>query len=235
MYHLVVLDNVPEARAAMEGVVAESPFGPLFDVTSVASEKALCDLVDAGRGPDVLLTDIRLDDHGPTGIDIVQRLFPEGCATQVIYVTGYVEYCTDVYETAHMYFLTKPVKQKEIDRALARAVRNLEARSLETLMVKFGRESAALPTQDIVFIESRRRKLEIHALCGVYETYGTVAAMLDRLPGEFVRCHKSFIVNLNQVARLNGSEFVLKTGEVVPISQRCRQKARERFFQHLSR
>lgn len=233
MYHLVVLDNVPEARAAMEGAVAESPFGSLFDVASVASEKALCDLIDAGRGPDVLLTDIHLGDHGPTGIDIVQRLFPEGCATQVIYVTGYVEYCTDVYETAHMYFLTKPVKQEEIDRALARAVRNLEARSLETLVVKFGRDSVALPTRDIVFVESRRRKLEIHTLNRVYETYGTVTETLDRLPDEFLRCHKSFIVNLNQVVRLNGSEFVCKTGDVVPISQRCRQKTRERFFQHL--
>ena len=30
MYHLVVLDNVPEARAAMEGVVGENPKGPRF-------------------------------------------------------------------------------------------------------------------------------------------------------------------------------------------------------------
>lgn len=235
MYRLVVLDNVPEARAAMEGAVAKSPFGSIFDVTTLASEKALCELLGAGQEPDVLLTDIRLGDHDTTGIDIVRRLFPEGCSTQVIYVTGYVEYCTDVYETAHMYFLTKPIKQEEMDRALARAVCNLEARSLKSIVVKFGRESVALPTEDIAFIESRRRKLEIHTLHEVHETYGTVAEILDRLPEEFVRCHKSFIVNLNQVVRLNGSEFVLKTGEVVPISQRCRQKARERFFQHLSR
>ena len=89
---------------------------------------------------------------------------------------------------------------------------------------------------DLYYLEYQSRKLRLVMKHGERMIRGKISEFSERLaPYGFASPHKSFIVNLNQVARLNGSEFVLKTGEVVPISQRCRQKARERFFQHLSR
>ena len=53
----------------------------------------------------------------------MRDLFPTGSKTQVIYATGYIEYCTPVYETQHVYFLVKPVRQSTLDDAL-----NMDAR-----------------------------------------------------------------------------------------------------------
>lgn len=61
-----------------------------------------------------------------TGIDAVARFFPFGCGTQVIYLTGYAEYCSRAYRTEHVWYLLKPADQHDLDDALSRAIGNLE-------------------------------------------------------------------------------------------------------------
>ena len=175
------------------------------------------------------------DDEQANGIRAVRELFGRGCATQVIYLTGYIEYCTEVYETDHVYFLTKPICQVDFDRALARAVEGLKHAASENLMVKHGHTVIAIPCGEVTFIESRLRKLEIHTVDGVHDTYGTIPDIMGALPRGFVRTHKSFVVNLAHVARLDPDEFVLRSGEVVPVSKRRKREVREAFFGNLGR
>lgn len=63
-----------------------------------------------------------------SGIELVKRLAPETAGVQVIYVTGYVEYCTKVYETEHISFLLKPVDRVELLQAVTRAKERLVRR-----------------------------------------------------------------------------------------------------------
>ena len=61
--------------------------------------------------PQIALLDIHLNDTPENGIALAKELFPAGCGTSVIYITGYIEYVSDVYETEHIYFLRKPVEK----------------------------------------------------------------------------------------------------------------------------
>lgn len=184
----------------------------------------------------MLIADIRLDGSDrANGIRAVRDLIGRGGATQVIYLTGYIEYCTEVYETDHVYFLTKPICQVDFDRALARAVEGLKHAASENLMVKHGHTVIAVPCGEVTFIESRLRKLEIHTVDGVHDTYGTIPDIMGALPRGFVRTHKSFVVNLAHVTRLDPDEFVLRSGEVVPVSKRRKREVREAFFGNLGR
>lgn len=236
MYSLVIMDDMEEAAQEAQRAVEASPLGSLFSIIRVANSAELKILRGGGAPCDVLIADIRLgDDEQANGIRAVRELFGRGCATQVIYLTGYIEYCTEVYETDHVYFLTKPICQVDFDRALARAVEGLKHAASENLMVKHGHTVIAVPCGEVTFIESRLRKLEIHTVDGVHHTYGTIPDIMGALPRGFVRTHKSFVVNLAHVTRLDPDEFVLCSGEVVPVSKRRKREVREAFFGNLGR
>ena len=186
------------------------------------------------RPGDILLTDIRFGPGEPDGIELVRRHFPFGSRTQVIYVTGDVEYCTSVYRTDHVYFLTKPVSQCDLHDALDKALARLETVSDFALGVRSGGVLLSLPVSQIVFVESDRRKIRIHTTDkGVVETYAALRSLRERLPRMFIQCHQSFLVNAEYVSEFREKSLLLRTGDVVPVSQKKRRTAREAFFTYL--
>lgn len=182
---------------------------------------------------DILLADIVLNDEGAgggaaeTAVGLVKRLPASAGDVQVIYVTGYEGHHTDVYETDHACFLLKPVAREDLDFALSRA-EDLGRRSCAApFRVRSGSEDRIVRPAQVSYIESDRRILRIHVPGDVLETYGKLSDFERRLPKKFVRCHKSFLVNMDYVAVCRSSELVLSTGERVPVSQSRRRLAQE--------
>lgn len=181
---------------------------------------------------DVLLMDIVLGD-GPDGIEVVKRFAPDGGGTQVIFITGFAEYCTKVYQTEHVYFLTKPVAQSDFNAALGKAFANLDASASRPVGLVIGSDVVALQPQKISYIESNRRKVRIHQGRDLLDAYASLEELAMKLPSSFVRCHKGFLVNMNYIDKLQKSDVRLLSGELVPLSQRRRPAVREAFIAHL--
>ena len=87
-------------------------------------------IVAAGL-PDIAFVDIRLSDEAgaPTGIDVVESVFA-GTAVQVVYVSAYDSYHTQVYRTEHASFVKKPAFSADVDAALGHALKRLRERRL---------------------------------------------------------------------------------------------------------
>lgn len=236
MYSLLVMDDSEVSRQATIDAVGAGSFARYFKVAAVSSLDAASDYIAFHGAPDVFIADIQMGDSDRDGIDFVRERLSCSGRTQVIYLTGHVEYCTKVYESQHIYFLTKPVVQKELDRALGRALENLHQEASRKLAVSFNHQTQVLDTDSIEYLESSRRKMLIHMRDGsVFETYATMADMMERLPRSFIRCHKSFVVNPDHVARLAKGHFESASGAVIPLSGKYRQQAKEGFFDHIGR
>ncbi|OZG61968.1 DNA-binding response regulator [Bifidobacterium lemurum] len=167
------------------------------------------------------------------GIDAVRRLFPPSCGTQVIYVTGHIEYCTRVYNTDHVSFLLKPVRESDLRDALARAAVRLREESERPIGVRVGNAEYSVTPRDIIYAESRGRISRIHTERGVIESYLKLDELSARLPSRFVRCHKSYLVNLAYVWRFQSAQMELSNGVTVPVSQRRAAQAREAFLSYV--
>lgn len=107
-YTVCIVEDNAECAAALIDRVAASPFSEGLVIHEMASRAELESFVSEGRAIDILITDINLGTDAADGISMVRDLFPAGSKTQVIYATGYIEYCTPVYETQHVYFLVNP-------------------------------------------------------------------------------------------------------------------------------
>lgn len=183
---------------------------------------------------DIALMDIRLGDESRTGIDAAATMFPQGSGTQVIYVTGYPEYCTEVYQTEHIYFLTKPVMQADLNNALGKAIERIRCDGERPLGISSGNRLVRVLPRKISYIESDRRKVRVHlADSAVLETYHSMKALAPLLPSSFVRCHKSFLVNMAFIDELQSDAVCMLSGELVPMSRTSRRQVRERFASYL--
>lgn len=130
-YTVCIVEDNAECAAALIDRVAASPFSEGLVIHEMASRAELESFVSEGRAIDILITDINLGTDAADGISMVRDLFPMGSKTQVIYATGYIEYCTPVYETQHVYFLVKPIRQSALDDALKKALENLAGQNAQ--------------------------------------------------------------------------------------------------------
>lgn len=192
-----------------------------------------------GYAPDLAFVDIVLDPGAspaapaPTGVDAVERLFGAGSSTQVVYVSGYDEFHTQVYRTRHAAYLAKPFSGKDVALALDLAQDARENASEQPLVVRAKGVERVVRPSDILYLESSLHSLRIRTPREAIETYGKLADVLSQLPRRFVRTHQSFAVNLDAVRSLEPAAVVLASGESVPVSRRMRASVREALFEHI--
>lgn len=245
VYSLCIVEDNDACARALESMIEDSPFAGSFSLSVFNSRAALEGHLAAGGEVDVLITDINLGSDGADGIELVRELFPEGTKTQVIYVTGYIEYCTPVYETKHTYFIAKPVAKGYLDDALRKSLENLSADAAAqadfdearpqgpSIVLKVRGRSIVVSCESIEFVESERRKARFNTADGPIESYCTLADAAEALPDTFFQCHKSFIVNMDKVVEIGKDGILMKSGAVVPVSQKRRRLAKEALLGHL--
>lgn len=187
-----------------------------------------------GLALDIVLMDIRFEGDERTGIDAVAELFPAGCGTQVIYVTGYPEFSTKTYRTEHVYLLTKPFAEADFVDALDKALRAVDEAGNAAIGLTVGSRLVKVRPRSISHIESDRRKVRVHLVDGtLLESYAALGALAQLLPASFVQCHKSFIVNMDCIEQLEPDAVRLSSGEAVPLSRGRRREVKELFLSHL--
>jgi len=250
MYQVVIVEDDAAQAEIIRSMIECSPRGGELAIEHVVDAESLTARLAEEPAIDVLVMDIELGSEDANGIDLVKRYFPAGCGTQVIYVTGFVEYCTSVYRTEHLYFLVKPFAQDDLDDALSRAFERLpaapffflgpaalcrasgrlEADASKPLSVRLGSRVVLVEPSRISYIESDRRKVRIHAGAEEIEAYASLSDLSAELPASFIQCHKSFLVNMDHVKELKADSVVLSSNQVVPVSQKRRKFVREAVF-----
>lgn len=245
MYSIAIVDDCAEDAAALARMVRAcgealgEADATAWEIAVFTTVDALSARMDEGYSPDLAFIDIVLDpaasadDSAPTGVDAVEKLFGAGSSVQVVYVSGYDEFHTQIYRTRHVAYLSKPFVQKDVALALelARTARERSSEKPLALRVK-GAERIVRPS-DILYLESSLHSLRVHTAREVIETYGKLADALAQLPRRFVRTHQSFAVNLDAVRSLEPTAITLISDESVPVSRRMRASVREALFEHI--
>lgn len=235
MLSLVICDDSPAVVERLRQMVGVAMAHTMpYQIDTFFSSRDLAQAVEQGLRPDIALLDIKIDEKD--GIQLAMELFPLGSHTQVIFITGHIEYCTAVYETEHIYFLLKPVRPANLQKALGKAIEHLTALPpVKQLTLRSRATVQQIPISAIRYLESNARKVLISCGDTCYEHYTTIAALMNDLPETFSHCHKSFCVNMDHVLRMETDRFILLDGKTIPISQAKRAETRKRFLEFLNR
>lgn len=238
VYHVAIFDDDQRQCEILADLIERTSFSSQMDVASFTDLDDLAAHIAAAGEPDICFMDIRdgresVDAPVAVGIQAVARLFSASSRTQVIYITGFPEYCVSVYETRHTYLLLKPICLDALQAALNRAVANLKAAERDYLALTVGASVVRVPVRKISYVESMRRKAVVHTLDGDREVYAKLSDLAERLPSCFVRSHKSYLVNMEFIESIDRKAAQLVTGESVPVSRQRSAATCEAFRRFL--
>ena len=164
-------------------------------------------------------------------------------APPVIFTTAFDEYAIKAFESNTVDYLLKPFSKERFDKAIQKwrdkaqtgvSKKNTQA-LLETtshspsqrqrIVVKTAGKIKIIPADDIHFLEAADDYVKIHTKEGTFlknKTMGYFEQAFD--DGQFVRTHRSYMVNIHEVTRIDPYEkdgylVLLKSGAKVPVSK----------------
>jgi two-component system, LytTR family, response regulator len=215
---VLVVDDEPLAREGLKLLLGRQP-----QVASVAEARngreAIAFIRD--RKPDLVLLDVQMPRID--GFAVVHAVGAERMPA-VIFVTAHDQYAIRAFEIAAVDYLLKPVSEDRFALAFARATGRLAAtprdegarqvltmldalanppRRLERFAVRSGERTAFVPVEDVDRIEALQNYVRLHvggASHLLHVPMNTIEAVLD--PGQFLRIHRSHIVNVQRIAQL---------------------------------
>lgn len=196
------------------------------NIIQFQSGKDLLEHLDTIKEGTIFLMDIVLD--GISGIDIAKIINHSIQHCAIIFLSAFLEKVTDVYEAAHCYFVYKPELEKRLPAALKRAEKMIEE-SKTILEIKSKNGIVLLAIAEICYIEREKRTTIIHCQKGSYVCPYNLQYFMDNLSASFLKCHCSYIVNMNMVQEYQRTEFHLRTGMIIPISRAFSKETKKRF------
>ena len=234
--HAVIVDDERLARRELRTLLEEAHAEHVHIVGEAASVADAARLVQA-TDADVVFLDIQL--AGETGMDLLPLL---GADVEVVFVTAYDEYTLRAFEVNALDYLLKPVAPERLAvtvNRLAAAQPPAPAREAiaydDRLFLRLGEERAFVRVRDIVAIEAQGdgSMLLLAPKLVRKPSAKSLREWEQRLPDrQFVRIHRSTIVNLDYVDRLeqwsHASQHVHLRGVPEPMTMSRRYGARLR-------
>ena len=124
-------------------------------------------------------------------------------------------------------FVRKPAGYRALRGAMLQCSQTWWA-ELQTLPVTANRVRIPVALADIHYIEIHGRVLVIHGRYGRIETEMSMIQAEGKLQGApFLKCHRSYLVNLFRIRALEEDSLVMEDGEIIPVSEGRREGVRE--------
>lgn len=163
----------------------------------------------------VIVLDIEFKNSNINGLNIAEeiRKFNKDC--YIIFITSHFEYIMQAYEYKTFAYLFKnSISIDTLSDTLLRLFNDISGSHRKFL--KIDNKGSFIDLNDVQFIEKNGMKLIYHTFKEKFETYNSFIRIEDTLPENFVRCHKSFIANVNNIAHvsLTNNFITFKNDEV---------------------
>lgn len=177
------------------------------------------ELLDACTRPglfQVLFLDIFMP--GLSGIETARKLRAKGIDAAIVFATTSLEHGLDSFSVQAADYLVKPFQAADVDRALDWCLDHLPE-ALRCLSVYAEGEEQEISLASIVYIEVLGHRAHIHTTDQVIVTRRGLDVLERAIDSrDFLRCHRSFLVNMDHIQSLTGSDFQMDSGALVPIS-----------------
>lgn len=215
----LIVDDEPLARSVIEQYVEKIPF--LKKYRSCGNVLEAIEILDT-EPIDVLFLDINMPEI--TGINFLKMRSFE---IPVIITTAYPDYAIEGYELNISDYLLKPIAFDRFLKAVTKAKEIREQNRLthpeqETeIFVRTERKLQKINLKDILYIEALADYVRIQCSNEKVTVLNTMKYMEERLPAEFTRVHRSYIVRLDKIKFIE-EDMIVMDQKLIPIGKSYR-------------
>jgi DNA-binding LytR/AlgR family response regulator len=169
---------------------------------------------------DLLITDIEIKNLN--GLELMEQLEKP---PQVIFASTYPEYAADSFKLDPLHYLAKPINEIDLRIAIERAKNKLLKKEVEEhIIIKEGHALFhKINLSDIFFVEADDDYVIVSCKAKKYRTHSSLKVIHKRLTENFIRTHRSYIVNKQHITTYTNID--LKVGSfIIPISRAYKDK-----------
>jgi two-component system LytT family response regulator len=235
MIKVVIIDDEPLARNLVTEYLVTHPE---FEIVKECNDgfdgvKAIAEF-----SPELIFLDVQMPKLN--GFEMLELAEPR---PSVIFTTAFDEFAMKAFDSHAVDYLLKPFSKERFDKAIEKWLNqrsntpppgfvddfeNLPQKHAEEqnrIAVRFGSKISIIPTQDIFYIEAYDDYVKIFTEKDYFLKKKTMSYYENTLSSiDFIRVHRSFIVNLKQITRVepyekNGHVVLLKNGKSIPLSR----------------
>ena len=230
---VAVIDDEPLARSNLRVLLGRDPHVELVSECASGAE-ALREI--RKKRPELVFLDVQMPECD--GFDVLEQLGAD-LPPALVFVTAYDQYALQAFEAGALDYLLKPYNNARFARALQRAKERIAlwkpgGQEIERIAVKNAGEVLFLRLAEIDWIEAADYYVCLHVGAKNHLLRRSMADVEGELRAGFCRVHRSAIVNLQRVRRLEngedgGTDLVLTTGARLAVSRRYRRDLQERL------
>jgi DNA-binding LytR/AlgR family response regulator len=223
----IVVDDEPLARNLIISYIEKTPFLELIAGCGSAAEATTC--INESH-PDVVFLDIQMP--GMTGMELARFIKPE---TLIIFITAYDHYAIEGFKVNAIDYLLKPVSYNDFLSSAQRAMNVFEQRHSTAkpvndeqthIIVRSDYKLVQLPVKDILFIEGVKDYVKIYTSTDNGNkpviTLMNMKSLEQKLPAFFMRVHRSYIVNTNNITAIERGSRIVFGEHYIPVGETYR-------------
>lgn len=164
--------------------------------------------------PEVVFMDIDL--NGESGLDCAKTLTELDPKVKIIFATAHSEFMANAFEIYAFDYLVKPFNMERVEKTISRirameensgrndtVSESMEDKSKEKLMIKGKEQLTFIDKKDIIMVERIDGVTLITTTTDTFQTSASLGSIEEKLnQTEFMRCHKSYIINLSMISKI---------------------------------
>ena len=171
--------------------------------------------------------DIYMD--GMNGVELARIIRERNARAAIVFTTSSRDHMAEGFEVGAVHYLLKPFGRADVELALDRCL--MLSNSAEPyLELRIQRETIRVMYSQILYIESQNRCCIVHTLGDEIRSYIRLDQLQEQLKDpRFLRCHRSYIVNLDCIQGICGNDFLLINGTPIPLRREKRAEFKSAF------
>lgn len=181
----------------------------------------------------VLILDIEMGSMN--GMELAKNIREKDSDIPILFVTGYEEYMQFGYDVTALHYLMKPLDKEKFFSVLDRLP--MEQKEAEKFLFQMDEGNVSVPLGDIWYVEAEAHRCTLHTQDAAMSLKESISSVEKRLEGHeaVIKCHRSYLVNLQHVSVVLKDELVMDNREKVPLSRNLRKTVNEAFIRCYAR
>lgn len=202
-----------------------------YALQTFLSGEAFIKQCESGMKFDIVFLDINMEEMD--GIQTAERIRAYHSDTYIVFVTAFIDYALEGYKVNAVRYLMKDNLEGALEECMKAIWQKMQ---VAQVTFTFLEGEKRLYTDCILYVESRGHKSIFHYMeagRAAYQIYNKLDVLEKQLEGHsFLRIHKSYLVNMKHIRKVNNYMVFLDTGEELPVPRSRFQKVKEAFVDY---
>lgn len=201
-----------------------------------SGEALLFYLAECKVYPDIIYMDVIM--HQINGIETARKLRERGVHSQIIFLSSFRDFVFEAFDVSAIQYLVKDeITLGKFEETFLRACKLAEQKDEELFVFEYNGMKYQIPIARISHFEIWKRLVTVHYGEGMSEKfYSSMDSLEQHFKNQnFVRVHRSYLVHLSYIERMQSNKLTLRSGAEIPMGVTYAKEVKKKFSEYLAR